>query len=125
MAYEKAIKANPKHYYLKDVLAHINYVKNTDSLTLQNQLKSVVGTYGPRTFWIENDRLFYKRGNDVKIELLPISKDRYMNMTKLRDHLAFTYEGNNVINSFLYQYETEKEEWIKYENENNMFKKNY
>tara|TARA_R110002096_G_C14604974_1_gene722983 strand:- start:47 stop:2218 length:2172 start_codon:yes stop_codon:yes gene_type:complete len=130
LAYEIAIKANPKHYYLKDMLAHINYVKNIDSLVLQNQLKGVVGTYGPRKFWIEEGgKLFYKRERIEngqifpKIELLPISKDRYINMTKLRDHHAFNYQDGKVISSYAYQYNLEKDVWIKLIEENNLFMK--
>ncbi|NNL83304.1 MAG: hypothetical protein HKP28_07935, partial [Winogradskyella sp.] len=59
IAYEKAIVANPEHYFLKDALAHINYLLNTDTETLQSQLNAVTGKYGPRRFFIEDGRLFY------------------------------------------------------------------
>jgi hypothetical protein len=129
IAYEIAIKANPKHYYLKDVFAHINYVKSIDSLALQNQYKKVIGTYGPRKFWTEEGKLFYKRERAEngqvfsKIELLPIAKNRYINMTKFSTNFAFEYENGEVINSYVYQYDLEKEEWIKSELESNTFKK--
>jgi hypothetical protein len=129
IAYEIAIKANPKHYYLKDVLAHINYVKSIDSVTLQNQFKDVIGTYGPRKFWMEDNKLFYKREQSEngqvfpKIELLPISKERYVNITKLNFGFAFEYENNKVKSSFSYQYILEEETWIKMEVNGNTFKK--
>jgi hypothetical protein len=129
IAYETAINANPKHYYLKDVLAHINYVKSIDSLALQNQYKEVVGIYGPRKFWLEDSKLFYKRERTEngqvfpKIELFPVGKDRYLNMTKLGDNFAFEYKNGEVINSYIYLYDLEKEEWIKSELENNTFTK--
>ncbi|MFK7780758.1 hypothetical protein [Psychroserpens sp.] len=113
IAYEAAIKANPKHYYLKDALAHINYVTNTDSLTLDKQFKDVVGTYGPRTVWIENGKLLYKRGTRSRIELLPISENRYMNMINLDDNFAFEYNNGNVINCYNYHYKVEDEVWVK------------
>ena len=129
IAYEIAIIANPKHYYLKDALAHINYVKSMDSVALQNQYKKVVGTYGPRKFWTEEGKLFYKRERAEngrvfpKIEILPIAKDRYMNRTKLYDHFAFEYENGKVIKSLAYRYDLEKEIWIKLNDETNTFKK--
>ncbi|MDT0552534.1 tetratricopeptide repeat protein [Urechidicola vernalis] len=123
IAYEIAIKANQKHYYLKDVLAHINYVKSIDSETLQNQFKDVVGNYGPRIFWVENGKLFYKREGFPKIEMLPITKDRYINMTKFENHFAFEYANGNVIESVVYRYDIEKEIWFKLENKGNIFKK--
>lgn len=128
-AYEEAIKANPKHYFLKDALAHINYVKSVDATTLQNQLNEVVGTYGPRKFWVENNRLFYKREQLENgrvfptLELLPISKERYINMTKLGDHHAFKYENGKVVSSFAYQYNIENEEWIVLDDDRNLFAK--
>ncbi|NNC51252.1 MAG: hypothetical protein HKO01_12040 [Flaviramulus sp.] len=131
-AYEIAIKLNPKHYFLKDILAHINYVKNTDSLTLQNQFKEVVGTYGPRKFWSENGKLFYKRETNVetgqvfaKIELLPISKNRYINRSKLNFSFAFEYENDKAIGSYSYEYILEEESWNKSESERNTFKKDH
>ncbi|MDP5092628.1 MAG: hypothetical protein NWQ17_04930, partial [Polaribacter sp.] len=70
IAYTTAIKLNPKHFYLKDVLQHINYIQSVDASTLQNQYKDIVGTYGPRKIWLEKDKLFYKRDNQPQIELL-------------------------------------------------------
>jgi hypothetical protein len=98
-------------------------------LALQNQYKEVVGIYGPRKFWLEDSKLFYKRERAEnrqvfpKIEMLPIAKDRYINMTKFSTNFAFEYKNGEVINSYVYQYDLEKEEWIKSELENNTFMK--
>ncbi len=130
IAYEKAIKANPLHYYLKEILAHVNYLKSTDSITLTNQLEQVVGTYGPRNFWVEGGKLLYKREVAENgrifptIELLPISKDRYMNMTQLYTQFAFTYENDRVIDSHVYQYLLEDGEWVRSTLESNTWVKN-
>jgi len=35
ITYNEAIANNPKHFYLKDALAHIKYMKEIDSVTLQ------------------------------------------------------------------------------------------
>lgn len=129
IAYENAIRVNTKHYFLKDVLAHINYVKSIDTETLQNQLEDVVGTYGPREFWLEDGRLFYKRKQTEtgavfpKIELLPISNDRYINTTKIKDHHAFKLKDGKAISSFAYSYDIENEKWIVLDNDRNLFNK--
>ena len=123
IAYTKAIEANPKHYYLKDLLTHINYIQSIDSVALQDQFKDVVGTYGPRTFWIDQGKLFYKRKGFPKIEMLPIAKDRYMNTAKFINHFAFNYKNGKVINSFAYSYDIEKEAWLKLELGRNTFEK--
>lgn len=123
IAYAEAIKANPKHFYLKDILTHINYMQSINSVALQNQFKDVVGTYGPRTFWIDQGKLFYKRDGLPRIELLPIAKDRYTNMTKFNTHFAFEFENGKPKSSFVYQYVIEEETWIKSELEGNTFEK--
>ena len=114
------------YYDLKDALEHINYVESVDSLTLTNQLKEVVGTYGPRIFWVEDGKLFYKRENldgvrFPKIELLPIAKNLYINMTKFQDRFSFEYENGEVISSSAHRYNNEKEIWEKLEDESNTF----
>ena len=129
IAYENAINVNPKHYFLKDVLAHINYVKSIDTETLQNQLEDVVGSYGPREFWLDDGRLFYKRKQTetgevfLKIELLPISNDRYINTTKIGDHHAFKLKDGKAISSFAYNYDIENEKWVVLDNDRNLFNK--
>ncbi|MCW5515434.1 tetratricopeptide repeat protein [Muriicola sp. Z0-33] len=121
VVYEEAIKLNPSHYYLKDALAHIVYVKDLDSITLANQLKEVVGTYGPRKFWVEAGKLFYKREMAENgqvfptIELLPIAEDRYMNRTNLKYQYAFNYANGMVIDSYVYVYNLENQKWEKSE----------
>lgn len=116
-------------YITKNTLTHINYVKNIDAKILKNQFKDVVGTYGPREFWDEDSRLFYKRkqnedGNGFPtIELLPISKDHYINSTKIGDQYAFKLKDGKAISSFAYQYNIENEEWIILDNDRNLFNK--
>ncbi|MBT8325662.1 MAG: hypothetical protein KJO96_10215 [Winogradskyella sp.] len=129
VVYEKAIEANPKHYFLKDALAHVNYMLSTDAENLQKQLEAVVGTYGPRKFYIENGKLFYKREQSEsgqvfpKIELLPISENRYMNLTNLGDHYIFKLENGIPKTSIVYRFIIDDEKWIELKNEGNTFKR--
>ncbi|HEX9825798.1 MAG TPA: hypothetical protein VGA80_04305 [Flavobacteriaceae bacterium] len=122
-AYQIAIKKHPKHFYLKDALKHVEYIQSIDSLALINQFKEVTGTYGPRKFWIENGKFFYKRDGFPKIELIPIAKDIYINMTKFQDQFTFEYENGRILTSSAQRYNIEKEIWEKLEDESNTFKK--
>jgi hypothetical protein len=126
IAYTKAIEANPTHYYLKDALAHLNYLKNIDSVTLINQYKAVLGTYGQRKVWVEKGKLFYSRMDDPEfgqIQLLPISKNRYVNLTRLRENVEFAYNQEKVIASFTWQFDVDKMTWMKLDNKLNYFLK--
>ncbi len=124
-AYEKAIIANPKHYYLKDALAHINYIMGTDSITLAKQLKEVAGTYSKkenkrsRRFWIKDGRLLYKRDGLPSKELLPISETRYINMSELQFNFEFEYYDGKPIASYAWRYDPEKMAWEKFNPEVN------
>lgn len=123
----KAIAHNPEHFYLEQALNHINYIKETDSLELLQQYKGVEGEYGPRKFWVENGKLFYKRlGNNnlPRIQLLPISKTRYINLTRLTDNLIFEYKEGNAIASYSWRFDVKNKDWIKLDDKNNYFMKN-
>ena len=125
-AYIKAIENNPEHFYLKDALAHINYMKQTDSLDIQQQFREVEGTYGPRKFWVEKGKLFYKRSGDAnlpRVQLLPISNSRYMNLTKMDANAVFEYKEGKAIASYFWTYDMEKKEWVKLDDERNYFEK--
>ena len=121
--YEVAIKKHPEHFYLIDALEHINYVESIDSLTLINQFKIVSGTYGPREFWMENGKLFYKREGFPKIELLPISDTKYINLTKYENQFEFEFLENGKIASFSWLYDVEKEAWVNMVKDGNYFLK--
>lgn len=122
-AYEIAIKKHPKHFYLKEALEHIKYAESADSLTLINQFKDVTGTYGPRTFWMEDGKLFYKREGFPKIELLPISNNKYINLTKYVNQFEFEFLENGKIASISWMYDIEKEIWSKMVEDGNYFLK--
>lgn len=118
IAYEKAIEANPNHFYLKNALAHINYVTGIDSLTLASQLREVSGTYSkegaenPRKFWVQEGRLMYKREGLPSKELLPVSKTRYMSMSDFGTHLEFEYKDGKAIASYVWSFNPENMEWV-------------
>ena len=119
IAYTEAIQKNPEHYYLREASAHINFMKNTDSITLKNQLNMVTGTYGPRKFWIENNQLFYKRARLPKILLLPISENRYMSLTKHATQFGFETTIEGKMASVAYSRNNENKTWTKMEDETN------
>ncbi len=124
IAYKKAIKANPKHHYLNDALAHINYVKSVDSMRLKNQLNEVAGTYGNRNFWVEKGKLFYKRPKLPKIHLLPISDNRYISLTKHATQYGFERTKGDKLASLAYRYNNEDKIWVKLDDDKNYLLKN-
>ena len=71
----------------------MNYTFGNDSDFILRQNKSFEGDYGPRKFWIENGKFYYKRKDDntelAKVELLPISGNEYMDLTRLGTKMVF------------------------------------
>ena len=117
--YEKAIKDNPKHVYLQNILDYLNYQKENDSTYIAKQNMAFVGDYGPRKFWIENNKFYYKRKGDdselAKVELLPISENRYMDLTRLGTIMAFEEDPSGKLASKSYSFIVGKDlqfEWI-------------
>lgn len=117
--FDGLIKKYPKHWFLKQAKQHIEYVSNLSSSELQKQYKTIAGNYANRKFWIENNQLFYKRDNLTTVELLPISKNRYITLTKFDTNYEFEFLPDNKIASFVRSFDVRKEEWIKLDNENN------
>jgi hypothetical protein len=106
--YTIAIEHNPKHSYLKNISAHIKYITSKDADSIQLQHKSFTGTYGPRKFWIEDGKFYYKRKGEaselVKVELLPISGNRYMDLTRLGTMMEFVEDSSGKMASKAYSY---------------------
>lgn len=127
--YKIAFKYNPKHSYLKNISEHINYItsKNIDSIQLQNE--KFAGTYGSRKFWIEDNKLFYKRKGEetelVKVELLPISENRYIDLTRLGTIMEFAEDPSGKLASKAYSYVIGKELRFEWEFVNNEEVVNY
>ena len=124
--YTTAVIANPKHYYLKDALTHINYVKSTDSIALINQYKEVEGTYGPRIFWIDDGKLFFKQTDNINLgqmQLLPISENRYISLTRIGTNYDFEYEDGKAVASYTWIFNCKKMEWVKSDRAKDYFRK--
>ena len=119
VAYTDLITKHPNHFYLKDALAHINYLKTIDAEALNKQYEGIVGEYGARKFWVENNKLFYKLGINFKKELLPISKNRYITLSSYWTHYEFEFLDDNTIVSFAWEYDHETMEWVKLDDEIN------
>ena len=117
-AYEKAINDHPNHYYLKDAMAHIEYMQSTDSTALETQLREVAGTYSKegvestRKFWPKEGRLLYKREGLPSQELLPISKTQYISLSNLRMRYEFEYVDGRPVASFGNWFNPETMSWV-------------
>lgn len=109
----------PNHWFLKQVNQHVNYVSNLNESDLIEQYKKVVGQYSNRKFWIENNRLYYKREGLTKVEILPISKNRYINLTKLDTNYEFEFLPDNKVASFAWSYNIKSKEWQSLKNDTN------
>lgn len=125
--YMVAIEKNPQHAYLKNVLKHINYRAQNDSLNLLNQYKFHSGNYGPRNFWIENGKFYYKRKSEdinlPKVELLPIADTLYMDLTRLGTLMGFKEQEGKLISSS-YSFDIDDFEWKQLQQDSNTFEKN-
>lgn len=122
--FKNLVEKYPKHWFIKQAAQHIEYVKSTDKKALENQYKAIVGSYANRKFWIEDNRLYYKRDNLTKVEILPISKTRYISLTKFDTNYEFEFLPNNKIASFALVYNIEKEAWDSLKNNTNYLLKN-
>ncbi len=122
--FQTLVDKYPNHWFLKDALRHVNYVNSLTEKELKKQLETVVGTYANRIFWVENNRLFYKRDNLARIELFPISETRYINLSKYATNYEFEFLSNGKIASFAWIYDIEKEEWRKMDDKTNYLLKN-
>jgi|GEM_PF-3245347 len=83
---------------------------------IQKHLASTVGLYGDRRFWLEEGRLFYKRTAldqtyFPQMELLPISEDRYINLSRQYIRYGFDYENDQAIASYSYIFNRDSSTW--------------
>jgi len=116
--YKVAISKNPKHSYIENIIAYLEYIKNKDTKTVQLQNETFSGDYGPRKFWIEDGKFYYKRKDSnselAKVELLPISKNRYMDLSRFDRIMAFEEDASGKLASNSYSFivgEEEAFEW--------------
>ncbi|MBR9914040.1 MAG: hypothetical protein GYB32_04310 [Algicola sp.] len=125
--FEIAIENNPKHVYLKNILEHLVYLRTKNSDSLQRQFKRHSGTYGPRNFWVEDGKFYYKRkGNTAdlaRVELLPISENKYIDLTRLSTIMEFEPLDNDTFASFAHSFNTNTWEWEVLKDETNFFTK--
>lgn len=125
--YESAYEQNPTHSYLKNTIDHLNYQKTTSNDSIQLQFAKHAGSYGPREFWVEDGRLYYKRKEETvnlaKVELLPIDANTYMNLTKLGTKMAFETSEDGKLASYAYSFNNESMVWERLDNETNFYHK--
>ena len=122
--FEKLIAKHPNHWFLKDALSHVLYRKKQSNQALIDQYNKITGTYGNRKFWVKDNRLFYKRDNLPKVEIFPISENRFISLSNYSTHYGFEQTENNVMASFSWSLDMENKEWIKAENNTNYLLKN-
>lgn len=113
--YTIAIENNPENSYLKNLLAHVTYTIDHSSDSILQQKEKHAGTYGPRNFWVENGKFYYKRKGEKselsKVELLPISETTYMDMTRLNVLMSFEEESDGLLISNGKQFNSKTNQW--------------
>ncbi len=121
--YEIALAKNPKHGYIKHILAHLKFKKDKDSAYITSQNERFSGTYDSRTFWIEDATLYYKRKSETvdlpKVKLLPMSDSTYINSSRLGTYMQFETDTNNRLASVPYTFNSKTMRWERLETENN------
>lgn len=122
--FEKLVAKYPMHWFLKDALQQVTYSEGISKKELQKQYQKIEGEYGSRKFWVENGRLYYKRNKLPKAEILPISKNRYINTSVLNTNYEFEFLKDGKIASFAWNYDEEKNQWVKLAGETNYLLKN-
>lgn len=115
--YTNAMATYPNHLFLKEALAHIEYIESMDSTALIQQYQILTGNYEkpkdgsyivssglgklknmPDRIWKLGDRLLYKHWEiwlqkySDTLELRPIAKNRYMTLENLEEQLVFHFE---------------------------------
>jgi hypothetical protein len=125
--YTLAKENNPNHVFIDNILGHLNYIKQNDSIKLLNLFKTYEGCYGPRKFWIEDNKFYYKRKdanvNLPKVELLPINDTLFMDMTRLGSLMSFqTYSETTLSKS--YSFDSRDFKWKVGDEELNVHERN-
>ncbi len=124
--YQKAKSEHPEHAYIDHILGHLDYKSANDSLQTMAQFNRHKGSYGPRKFWVEGDKFYYKRQDEninlPKVELLPINDTLYMDMTRLGTVMVFIKENDKPI-SKSYSFDNNKFKWVMRDEERNIFER--
>lgn len=118
-SFETLVKQHPNHWFLEGVLQHVTYIEDKTSEQLQKQFSKIAGNYENRVFWVENGKLYYKRDNLAKLELLPISETRYINLSKYITNHEFEFLKDNQVASYAWTYDVDTGEWSKLADERN------
>ena len=121
--YDIAITNNPDHAYLKNNLAQLKHKKNIGLDSLVNQHKRFEGSYGPREFWLENGKFYYKRkgenSNLPRVELLALDINRYMDLTRPNTIMKFVKDLSGKMASYSVQYVLKEKKWVESEKVSN------
>ena len=92
--YSRAMAMHPNHYYLKTFARHIEYM--LDNPDVQTELQRSIGKFGPRTIWMEDGQLYYKRRGWPLKQLLPLGNGRFA-MSSTYDYLMEVVQDNGKV----------------------------
>lgn len=123
--FQTLVHKYPNHWFLKDAHEYIRYVNGKSANELIKQYEKIVGKYSNRNFWGENNKLFYKRDNLAKVEILPISDKRDISLSKYTMNYEFNFLKDGNLASFAWTYDVENEEWKRMDDKTNYLLKDY
>lgn len=122
-SFDALVQKLPKYWYLTNIQQYLKYRNNLSPEALVKQYNGIVGTYGERKFWVENGRLFYKRNQLAKLELLPISKTHYITLSAYDTQYVFEKSAQGKQASLALRYNLDKGVWDRIAGPTNYFLK--
>jgi hypothetical protein len=91
--YEIAYQDNPTHGYLKNMIDHLDYIDTKNAEMLLEQYRRHSGNYGPRKFYVDKGRFYYKRKNEElslpRLEMLALNDSQYIDVSRPGTIMSF------------------------------------
>lgn len=102
---------HPRHFYLQNWLAHIQYIESSDSADVAQQNLDLCGKYEDRRVWMEEGKLYLKRTGRARSELLPLSDEYYISRGSLNVRLKIVRNGSLIRGYEIETYDPATETW--------------
>jgi len=117
-AFKIAYNKNPQHFYLAQYIKHLEFVLEPNNKEALENMTKYMGSYGPRLFWMENDKVYYEREGQIsKQRLLPVSKDMFYFWGGYQYLMQVVVENGEVKGSVSWEYDNTIGEFVHDEND--------
>lgn len=115
LAYQNAIKSHPKHFYLQDMLRHLEYLESKTTAEVQDNFDRMVGEFGEIKIWKEDGLLYYKRPGVARRIFRPISDNKFTTLLNYSWIYEVEEKNGEIIGIRGAQYDFEKKEYVENE----------